>query len=162
MAIPAGYGSSQARGQIGAAAAGPHHSHRNTRSSHICNLCCSLWQCHILNHQARLGIEPAFSQRLYQVLNPLSHSGNSRIMFKMIQSPKGCFQGQRISNRGSMWLPENQKLMGIRKRNQRRENSEMKGVAVWGHSQGASEEPTNAIRKTLYTSFRYWEGKAVF
>ena len=32
MAIPVAYGSSQARGQIGAAAASLHHSHSNARS----------------------------------------------------------------------------------------------------------------------------------
>ena len=32
MATPVAYGSSQARGQIRAAAAGLHHSHSNTRS----------------------------------------------------------------------------------------------------------------------------------
>ena len=32
MATPAAYGISQARGQIGAAASGLHHSHSNTRS----------------------------------------------------------------------------------------------------------------------------------
>ena len=39
MAAPAAYGSSQARGQIGAAAAGLHHSCSNMPDpSHICNL----------------------------------------------------------------------------------------------------------------------------
>ena len=32
MADPAAYGSSRARGRIGASAAGPHHSHSNARS----------------------------------------------------------------------------------------------------------------------------------
>ena len=46
---PVAYGSSQARGQIRAAVAGLHHSHSNTRSSFICNLCYSLQQYQILN-----------------------------------------------------------------------------------------------------------------
>lgn len=38
----------------------------------------------------------------------------------------------------------------------------MKGATVWGPSQGASEEPTNDLRVSLYTSFRHQEGKTVF
>ena len=55
------YGSSQARGQTGAAV-GLHHSHSNNRS---------------LIHWARPGIKPTSSWTLCQVLNPLSHNGNS-------------------------------------------------------------------------------------
>ena len=43
------YGGYQARGQIGATAAGLHHSHSNAGPSLICNLHHSLWQCRILN-----------------------------------------------------------------------------------------------------------------
>ena len=54
-ATPVVYGGSQARGPIGATAASLHHTHSNTRSSHICDL----------NHSsipgARPGIEPATS-----------------------------------------------------------------------------------------------------
>ena len=45
-AAPAAYGSSQSRGQIGAAAAGLHHSHSNSRS---------------LTHRVRPGIKPTSS-----------------------------------------------------------------------------------------------------
>ena len=45
-AAPMAYGSSQARGQIRAAAANLHDSHRNAS---ICNLHHSSWQCWILN-----------------------------------------------------------------------------------------------------------------
>ena len=45
--------------------------------SPICDLCCNLQQCWILNHWVRPQIEPASSQRQYQVLNPLSHNRNS-------------------------------------------------------------------------------------
>ena len=47
MALPVVYRSSQAKGQIGAAAANLHHSHSNTGC--ICNLHCSLQQHQILN-----------------------------------------------------------------------------------------------------------------
>ena len=54
-ATPVAYGGSQAMGPIGATAASLHHTHSNTRSSHICDL----------NHRsipgARPGIEPATS-----------------------------------------------------------------------------------------------------
>ena len=36
-------------GQIGAAAAGPHHSHSDARSELLCNLHCISQQCRILN-----------------------------------------------------------------------------------------------------------------
>ena len=54
-------GSSQARGQIGAAAAGLYHS---------------LWPHWILN-PLRPGIKPTSSQIPHQALSPLSHNGNS-------------------------------------------------------------------------------------
>ena len=41
------HGSSQARGLIGGVAASICHS--NARSSHVCSLHCSSWQCQILN-----------------------------------------------------------------------------------------------------------------
>ena len=70
MATPAAYRYSQARGQVGAAAAGLPYSHRNTGS-----------EPHLpptLQLLATLGIEPASSWRQHQVLNPLSPSGNSK------------------------------------------------------------------------------------
>ena len=39
----------RARGQIRVTAANLHHSHTMPDLSHICDLCCSLWQCWILN-----------------------------------------------------------------------------------------------------------------
>ena len=49
-AMHATYGNSQARGRIGPAAAGLHHSHSNTGSKlHICDLHHSSWQHQILN-----------------------------------------------------------------------------------------------------------------
>ena len=47
---PAAYGSSQARGQIEAAAAGLHHSHSNLDLSCICDLHHSSRQRQILTH----------------------------------------------------------------------------------------------------------------
>ena len=49
MAIPVTYGSSQAKGRIGAAATGLHHSRNNTDPSHICDQHCILWPHWILN-----------------------------------------------------------------------------------------------------------------
>ena len=43
------YGGSQARGLIGAVAAGLHHSHSGSDSSRVCNLHHSSWQRRILN-----------------------------------------------------------------------------------------------------------------
>ena len=48
-AAPTAYGGSQARGWIGAIAAGPCHSHSHTGPSHVCNLHHSSWQCRVLN-----------------------------------------------------------------------------------------------------------------
>ena len=47
------YGSSQARGQMEAAAADLHHSHSNTDPSRACNLHHSSWQCQMLNPLSR-------------------------------------------------------------------------------------------------------------
>ena len=60
-ATSAAYGSSQARGQIGAAIA-------MQDPSRICDLHCSLQQHQILNPQARPGIEPSFPWTLCLVL----------------------------------------------------------------------------------------------
>ena len=46
---PTAYGSSQARGRIGALAAGLYHSHSNTRSKPVCDLHHSSWQHWILD-----------------------------------------------------------------------------------------------------------------
>ena len=45
--------------------------------SHICDPCCSFGNARHLTHWGRPGIQPTSSQILYQVLNPLSHNGNS-------------------------------------------------------------------------------------
>ena len=48
-ATPLAYGSSQARGQVGAAAASLCHSHSNAESKQVCNLHHISQQCWILN-----------------------------------------------------------------------------------------------------------------
>ena len=59
--------------------------------THICNLCCSFWQCQIFNPLTRLRIEPASSQRQHWVLSPLSHYGNSsREFFKLWMGVEFC------------------------------------------------------------------------
>ena len=49
MASPVAYGSSQVRGQIGAAAAAYATATKTSEPSHICDIGCSLWQHGILN-----------------------------------------------------------------------------------------------------------------
>ena len=56
--------------------------------SPVCNLHCNLRQHRSLTHWARPGIEPTSSQTLYQVLNPLSHNGNSWNILSDQQSRK--------------------------------------------------------------------------
>ena len=56
MAVPMAYRSSQAKGQIEAAAPSLCHSHSSTSLSQICDLHCGL--------------------RQYQILNPLSEGGD--------------------------------------------------------------------------------------
>ena len=64
MATPVAYGRSQARGQIGAAAAGLHLSQAIPHLSHICSLYhSSSWQHQILNPVSEPGIKPAFLGR---------------------------------------------------------------------------------------------------
>ena len=60
-ATPMAYGVSQARGRIGATAAGLHHSHSNAGSKPHLGLCHSSWQRQILTHWVRPGIEPTTS-----------------------------------------------------------------------------------------------------
>ena len=74
-ATPAEYGTSQARGQIGAAAASPHHSRSNARSK----------PCLRPTPQLTATVGPLSEARdqtcilmdTSWVLNPLSHNGNS-------------------------------------------------------------------------------------
>ena len=62
---PAAYGSSQARGRIGATAADLCHSHSNARAKlHLCDPCHSLWQHRIL----KPGIKPASSRIIVRFL----------------------------------------------------------------------------------------------
>ena len=76
---PAAYESSQARGRTKAAA----EAYATARATApqdprwVCDLRRSLKQRRSLTHWARPGIEPTSWQGLCQVLNPLSHSGNS-------------------------------------------------------------------------------------
>ena len=76
-AIPSVYGSSQARGWTRAAAAGLHHSHSTPNLSRICDPHHSWQQHRILNPLSKTSILVDTSQ----VLNPLSHSGNSYIEY---------------------------------------------------------------------------------
>ena len=72
------YGSSQKRGQIGAAAASLHHSHSNNRSEPYLWPTTTCSNTGSLTHWVRPGIQPTSSWRPHWVLiNPLSHSGNS-------------------------------------------------------------------------------------
>ena len=66
-AAPAAYGSSQARGQIGAAAAGLHHSHSNAREK-LCLQPVAHGNTRSLTHSARPGIEPTSSWTLVQLI----------------------------------------------------------------------------------------------
>ena len=71
------YGSSQARGQIRATAAGLRYSHRTLDPSRICDLYHSWWQCQILNPLSEARDQTRIFMDTNQVLNPLSHNGNS-------------------------------------------------------------------------------------
>ena len=77
MAVPATHGSSQARGQSGAAAGAYTTATATPNLSHVCKLRCSLWQRWVLN-PLRPKTEPTSSQALCHVLNLLSHNGNSQ------------------------------------------------------------------------------------
>ena len=64
-------------GQIGTAAGAYTTAMATLDLSHICDLCHSFCQHQILNPPNEPGIEPTTSQRQCQVLNLLSHNGNS-------------------------------------------------------------------------------------
>ena len=85
-ATPAAYGSSQARGQIGAAAAG--HSHSNPRSEPHLRRKHNSWQHQILNP----GSKPRDRTRIFmdtsQVRSTLSHKRNSQSNLFVIISSK--------------------------------------------------------------------------
>ena len=79
-ATPVAYVSSRARGWIGAAAASLRHSHNNVRSAIYTTACGNAGS---LTRWVGLGIEPASSGTVCQVLNSLSHNGNSQVsLFK--------------------------------------------------------------------------------
>ena len=78
LATRVAYGSSKARGQIRAAAAGQCHSHCNTGSKLPLQPIPWLWQCQILNVLSEARVKPTSSWILCWVLNPLSHNGNSK------------------------------------------------------------------------------------
>ena len=78
MAAPVAYGSSRARGQIGAAAEACATATAIPDPSPTCDLRHSLRQCRSLNSLLKPGIEPASSWRQHRVLNLLSPSGNSQ------------------------------------------------------------------------------------
>jgi len=76
LAASVAYRSSQAKGRIGAAAMTYSTATATPDSSHICDLCRSLWQGY-LSHWGKPWIEPPSSWTLCWVLNSLSHNGNS-------------------------------------------------------------------------------------
>ena len=57
-AEPVAYGRFQARGPVGAEAAGLHHSHSNSGSSLVCSLHCSSRQLQILNPLSKARDQP--------------------------------------------------------------------------------------------------------
>ena len=73
MAAPVAYGSSQARGRIGAEAAGLHQSHSNTGSKTTYASACS--NAGSSTHKS--GFEHKTLWILCWILNPLSHNGNA-------------------------------------------------------------------------------------
>ena len=77
LATCVAYGSSQARGQSGAIAAGLCHSHSNAGSELICDLQHSSWQRWILNPLSEAWNQTCIFRCTSRVLNPLSHIGNS-------------------------------------------------------------------------------------
>ena len=74
-AVSAAYGNSQARGQMGAIAAGLHHS--NARSDHIFDLHHSSQQCQILNLLSEARVGTCVLMDTSQGLLLLSHDGSS-------------------------------------------------------------------------------------
>ena len=51
----------------------------------ICDLCCRLWQCQILNPLSEARDQNDMLMDTSQVLNQLSHSGNSRFLYLLSQ-----------------------------------------------------------------------------
>ena len=77
MAASAADGSSQARGQIGAAAVTYATATTTLDPSHICDIRRSLWQHWTLNPLSEARDRTRIFMDTSQVLNLLSHSGNS-------------------------------------------------------------------------------------
>ena len=72
------YGSFQAKGRIGVAAAGLHHSHRNIGSEpHLCNLHHSSWQFQIILPLSKDRDWTLILMDTSRVHNPLSYNRNS-------------------------------------------------------------------------------------
>ena len=71
------YGSSQARGGIGAAAAACATATATWDPSHVCDLHNSSWQCQILNLLSKAGDRTCVLMNTSWVQFLLSHSGNS-------------------------------------------------------------------------------------
>ena len=77
MATPVAYGNSQARGQIGAIAEANATGTAKLDLNHIWGIYHSLWPYWILNPLSKARVKPTSSRRQCQVLNLLSHNGNS-------------------------------------------------------------------------------------
>ena len=100
------YGGLQARGLIGAVAAGLHQSHGNTGSEPICNLRHSSWQSQILNplSKARDQIEPTTSWFPVGFLNHWAMTGTLYLTFN-IDYRKLRLAGSEEINRSQVVCP---------------------------------------------------------
>ena len=63
-AVPLAYGGSQARGRIGATAAGLRHSHSNSDPSHVCDVHHSSRQCQIFNPRSEVRDQACILRRI--------------------------------------------------------------------------------------------------
>ena len=69
--------------------------------SHICDLCCTLYQCQILNLVSEARTKTTSSWTLCRVLKPLSHNGNSCLFvffLNRIAFAKGIHLAGRMSS----------------------------------------------------------------
>ena len=83
MAAPKAYGSSQARDQIGSAAASLHHSHTNTRSKpYLWVNAAACGNAGSLIHRARSGIKPESSGDYIGFLIHWATMGTPNFKFK--------------------------------------------------------------------------------
>ena len=76
MPVPVAYGGSQVRGQIGAGAAGLHHSHSKAGSEPHLQPMLQLWKHQILNPLSEARDQTCIFMDANWILNPLSHNGN--------------------------------------------------------------------------------------